>query len=109
MGYIRFNKAGTAYDLLPAANITNVTSSGDTNCVIEYGNTITHQDATNPECLRATIVITTGVGSAAEIRLRVNNAIASAVGDNVSIVDLRVAATGVEKVITSTTWSGDVF
>ena len=115
MAYIKIMKAGTEYDLLPADTVTNVESTGQTNCVIEYGLSVVAQpSATAPEIVKATLVITAadgGIGSATEVRLRINNAISQATANSAGppvLVDL-TSATGGTETLTSTSWGADIF
>ena len=106
MGYLKFMKAGTEYDLLPADGIVHVASSGQTNCVITYGPT-----GSNDKVMKATLVITNtvgGIGSGTEVRLRVNNAIAEATANPdgpPTLVNLLSSTAAGNEVLTSTTIS----
>ena len=106
MGYLKFMKAGTEYDLLPADGIISVTSSGQTNCVISYSG---FNDS--DKVLKATLVITNtvgGIGSGTEVRLRVNNAIAKATANPdgpPTLVNLLSSTGAGNEVLTSTTMS----
>jgi hypothetical protein len=86
MGYLKFKKAGTAVDLLPAENIMHVTSSGTTDCKIVYNVALNDAAVANVTLLEATIVIASAEASTDTIRKAVNDAIEIANGTNDAVV-----------------------